>query len=290
MNKPLIIDYRQENASKLIFPSNPILTSERSDGFRVHQYYLAPHEAPKHLPKQDVIVAYMESAPLLLRRELGGTYKDELSKKNHIMVSPANISHSACWDRIISLTFLLFEPSYISRIAHEYIDPDHVELLPHRSRPDLIIHRIIKSLMLNVQDKLYLELAGLSLAIHMLQNFCSGSHRLKGSDHALTRNQLRRVIDYIESNVVQRPSVMELATLLNMSQFHFMRLFKQSTGLCPGQYVLEHSVKNAAILLATTKLDLRLIADLTGFSSYKHLSRVFRDNFWVTPAQYRKML
>ncbi len=290
MNKPLVVDYRQANASKLIFPSNPILTSEKSEDFQVHQYQLSPHEAPKHTPVQDVIVAYNESTPLLLRRELGGTFRDELSKKNHIMVSPAQISHSACWDRMISLTFLLFDPKYIPRIAHEYIDPDHVELLPHRSRPDPVIHRIIKALMLNPQDKLHLESAGLSLAIHMLQNFCSGSYRLKGSDHALSPNQLRQVMNYIESDITQRPSILDLANLLNMSQFHFARLFKKSTGLCPGQYLLEYSVKEAAVLLANTKLDLRLIADLTGFSSYKHFSFIFRQHFLVTPAQYRKML
>jgi AraC family transcriptional regulator len=290
MKSPLMVDYGQKNASKLILPSNPILASEKSGGFQVYQYHLAPHEAPKHLPVQDVIVAYSESTLLLLRRELGGTFKDELSKNGHIMVSPANISHSACWDRIISLTFLLFEPLYISRIAHEYIDPDHVELLPHRSRPDPVIHRIIKALMLNSQDKLYLESAGLSLAMHLLQNYCAGRHLVKGSNQALTGNQLRRVIDYIESDSTQRPSLLELANLLNMSQFYFARLFKESTGFCPGQYLIEHRVKEAAVLLANTKLDLKLIADRTGFSSYKHFSNIFRQHFLVTPAQYRKML
>jgi AraC family transcriptional regulator len=290
MNKPLMVDYRQENASKLIFPSNPILTSEKSGDFQVHQYQLSPHEAPKHTPVQDVIVAYNESKPLLLRRELGGTFRDELSKKNHIMVSPAKISHSACWDRMISLTFLLFDPKYIPRIAHEYIDPDHVELLPCFSRPDLVIHRIIQTLLFNLQDKLQMELAGLSLATYLLQNYCASSHRLKGNDHALSPNELGQVIDYIESDIAQRPSILELANLLNMSQYHFARLFKKSTGLCPGQYLLEYSLKEAAVLLVNTKLDLRRVADLTGFSSYQHFSSVFSKHFLVTPARYRKML
>lgn len=290
MNKPLMVDYRQKDASKLIFPSNPILASEKCDNFQVCQYQLSPHETPRHLPIQDVIVAYSESTPLLLRRELGGTSRDELTKKGHIMVSPAQISHSACWDRVISLTFLLFNPRYIPQIAHEYIDPDHVELLPHFSRPDPVIHRIIQSLMLNLQDKLYMESAGLSLATHLLQNYCSGSHRLKRNEHALSGNELRQVIDYIESDTTQRPSIGELANLLSMSQFHFARLFKKSTGLCPGQYLLEYSVKEAAVLLVNTNLDLRQIADRTGFSSYRHLSSIFGQHFLMTPAQYRKML
>lgn len=291
MNKPFIVDYKQRNSSKLIFPSPPLLASKRSGNLQVHQYQLAPHEAPRHSPVQDVIVTYSESRPLFLRRELGGTIKDDSSKCGDIMISPAGIFHSACWDRSISITLLALDPQYISRFAFEHIDPDCIELLPHFSKSDPVIHAISQELIRRLDDPLYIDFATSHLAIHLLRNYCSVKHRLKENIYALSPYDLQKVIDYIETHIGRKGlGSTELSGLLGMSRSHFGRLFKTSTGICPTQYIIERRLKKATLLLADKNLSLQEIAQRTGFSHQSHFSSAFIKSLHLTPAQYRKML
>ncbi|MEO0708429.1 MAG: helix-turn-helix transcriptional regulator, partial [Cyanobacteria bacterium J06649_5] len=75
--------------------------------------------------------------------------------------------------------------------------------------------------------------------------------------------------------------------LLDMSQFHFSRLFKQSLGISPYQYLLQQRVECAKQLLKNTD---RLITDIAftcGFNSHSHLSKQFKQLTGMTPKAYR---
>ncbi len=290
MSKKLVVDHRAENASKLIFPSSPILEGSSMD-LQIHHYELAPHEAPKHAPVQDVIVTYNEPEPLSLRRELGGNMTDEITKCGDMMVSPAGVYHSACWDRKITVTLLLLNPGYISKFSFEDIDPDLVELLPHTSQPDLLINGISQSLIKRLDDQLYIDLAASHLAAHLLRHYCSIKHFIFENTHTLSRIELQQVLDYIESRIQEKKlGLAELSSLLNMSPGHFGRLFKASTGICPVNHIIKRRLENVTHLLTNTALTLDEISQQTGFAHKSHLSNAFKKNLRITPGQYRRSL
>ncbi|MDJ0621078.1 MAG: helix-turn-helix transcriptional regulator [Calothrix sp. MO_192.B10] len=79
----------------------------------------------------------------------------------------------------------------------------------------------------------------------------------------------------------------DLAQLVDMSQFHFGRLFKQSLGLSPYQYLLQQRVERAKQLLKQTDKSIMDIAFDCGFNSHSHLSRRFRQLTGMTPKAYR---
>ena len=102
----------------------------------------------------------------------------------------------------------------------------------------------------------------------------------------LASNILRRIDDWIETNLDRTIRLDELAMLANLSEFHFHRMFRLSRGVAPHAWVMERRVDRARILLQSDR-PIAEIAVACGFSSQSHLTRVFRHQTGRTPANYR---
>jgi AraC family transcriptional regulator len=96
-----------------------------------------------------------------------------------------------------------------------------------------------------------------------------------------------QVLDYINDYLNQDIKLADLAALLDMSQFHFSRLFKQSIGITPYQYLLQQRVERAKQLLKQTERSIMDIALECGFNSHSHLSKQFRQVTGMSPRAYR---
>jgi AraC family transcriptional regulator len=71
-------------------------------------------------------------------------------------------------------------------------------------------------------------------------------------------------------------SLDDLANLAGLSPFHFVAMFKRSTGLAPHQYLLAQRIERARALLAESRVPIADVAARTGFADQSHLMRVFR--------------
>ena len=60
----------------------------------------------------------------------------------------------------------------------------------------------------------------------------------QGSTRGLHRPPLQHVIGFIQDNMTQKLTLLDLSTVVHMSPYHFARLFKQSTGVPPHRFVL----------------------------------------------------
>lgn len=100
--------------------------------------------------------------------------------------------------------------------------------------------------------------------------------------------RLAKVKEYVEEHLNEDLTLSELAGIAGMSKYYFSRLFKQSEGIPPYEYVLERRVEVGKELLRDTDLSLVQIALKTGFSSQSHFGKIFRRQVGVTPAAYRE--
>lgn len=111
--------------------------------------------------------------------------------------------------------------------------------------------------------------------------------RLKGG---LAPHQRRQLADYIEMHLEQSIGLDELAGLCNLSEYHFARMFRESFGLPPHQYLLARRLAKARELLAGGDLPLGEVALMCGFASASHFSNRFRQALGATPGAYRLAL
>ena len=99
----------------------------------------------------------------------------------------------------------------------------------------------------------------------------------------LTSRQLRRVTEYITEHLADAVTLRELAALTGLSQSHFRRAFKVSTGLAPHRWHLQARIAEAQRLLLAGGKTQAAIALLTGFAEQSHFCRVFKRAVGVTP-------
>ena len=100
--------------------------------------------------------------------------------------------------------------------------------------------------------------------------------------------QLRRIIEYLDAHLPQRVELAHLAALAGLSQSHFSRAFKASTGMAPYRWQLDARVRRAQALLIDTRASLDQVAETTGFADAVHFGRTFRKLTGATPAAWRR--
>lgn len=108
--------------------------------------------------------------------------------------------------------------------------------------------------------------------------------RLKGG---LAPHLRRQLVDYIDSRLAEPLSLGELAAQCALSEYHFARMFRESFGLPPHQYLLARRLELARHLLRSSQQPFGDIAMACGFASASHFNNRFRQAMGATPGEYR---
>ncbi|MFF7705839.1 helix-turn-helix domain-containing protein [Pseudomonas sp. NPDC007930] len=111
--------------------------------------------------------------------------------------------------------------------------------------------------------------------------------KLRGGLAAHTR---RRLLEYIDAHLAQPLSLGELAGVAGLSEFHCARMFRESLGVAPHQYVLARRIARAQQLLRESPLALGEVAMACGFASASHFSSRFARQVGASPGVYRQAL
>lgn len=137
-----------------------------------------------------------------------------------------------------------------------------------------------------VSGPLYGESLALAVCVHLLrQRF--GKDLSTAKKGGMTPRNLRRVLDYIGSNLDSPLRMADLAELSGLSQYRFAHNFKCATGLPPYQYVLRARLDQAKQMLRQTNLSVLDIAYAVGYQSIGRFNSLFKRELGTTPSNYR---
>ncbi len=125
-----------------------------------------------------------------------------------------------------------------------------------------------------------------ALAVHLLRSYLS-ENQLGRRVNALQAYKLRKVTDAMSADLAAEFSLIRLAGLAELSEYHFSRLFKRATGLSPSQYFIRLRMVRARHLLLESRLSVIDVGLEVGYSSPSHFSQVFRREVGVTPSKFR---
>lgn len=104
----------------------------------------------------------------------------------------------------------------------------------------------------------------------------------------LAPHHLRRIDEWIEAHIEGTIRLKELAALIDLSEFHFHRMFRASRGISPHTWIMARRIARAKDMLQDHAI--ARIAAACGFSSQSHFTRAFKAETGMTPAAYRQKL
>ena len=100
-------------------------------------------------------------------------------------------------------------------------------------------------------------------------------------------SRVEQAINYLEENFQEQPNLQELADHLNMSSFHFQRVFKRWAGISPKRFLQFLTIEHAKKVLDENRSVLDATYD-SGLSSPGRLHDLFVTIDAITPGEYKK--
>lgn len=101
-------------------------------------------------------------------------------------------------------------------------------------------------------------------------------------------HQLASVLQYIDGHLHDKLTVEQLAAKVHLHVDYFSRLFLSIVGVRPMDYIINKRLERAQLLIMTSPMALKEIAESVGIPSIYYFSRLFKRRFGIPPGQYRE--
>ena len=193
------------------------------------------------------------------------------------------------------------ETSRSTRMTYLYLNPanprecadEDVVYVPRAFFDDSVLWKTatkLKSVIEGGQvDSMFYLQALTEVLAHELPRLGQDLDRISPVDRGgLASWQTRAVTSYVEEHLDERISLITLARLARLSQYHFCRAFKRSFGVPPRQYHAERRVERAKGLLADQSVT--NVALALGYPHISTFTVTFRRIVGQTPSEFRRDL
>ncbi len=258
---------------------------------KVRESYIKPDKLTFHL-----ITVYMGTPSRQQSLFSGRNYNILQTAGNVSVISEASGMRSHYDDAEQDDIYLHLEPDFVRSVAEGAdLNPHKIEIVTSLESRSPIIESMARMAFDELQrgndsmgGNLYADSLANVLAVQLLREYSSEKMPPeKRYVNGLTNKKLGFVLDLIESDLSEDLSLKVLAKTAELSEYHFLRMFKQSTGYTPHQYVIQQRIERAKELLKKTDMSITEIAYLLGFSTPAHFTHLFRRKTGFLPSEMR---
>jgi AraC-like DNA-binding protein len=263
---------------------------EPSWEFRELEY--APGGSFDHVTMRLHIASHLDP----IRQRLGSPRKPFLLVKPSAAVSAAGDHVAAAWEGIGRGRHILVSPGFVTAIIGKdlsagVIAKRHFARLREPDHSDTVIEHLMGSLASEIRNNnpvgsVFLQTLVTALVHYALQITAGVPSTVVRKRGGLSPTKLRLVLDLIDAQLTGRPSLIELAALLDVSTRYFCQAFRVSTGVSPHQYVLRRRVELARCLIGKGKMSLSEVAIAAGFVDHSQMAATFRKVLNLTPSYF----
>ena len=278
-----------------IVPFAPVLSSatQQWEGFLVEHFLVERHvcEIPPH-----------EHSAIMLSVQLNGSvrkeWKSESGGRTAVMDAGSLALHGlmSCNASVYSGTInsLLFtlDSAHLERLTEGGFPGARVEIAERCAFKDPRLENLLQVLYGELRHSapagpIFAEQVGNAIAMLLAKQYSTVTPGAYGSGGRIPTSRLKKVFDYVEAYLHEDVHLSDLAKTAAMSAHYFAQLFKNSTGVCPHQYVTQRRIARAKELLRNSEISVFEIGVSVGYADPKHFRNLFRRQVGVSPSDFR---
>ncbi len=149
--------------------------------------------------------------------------------------------------------------------------------------PQVVLARVLLHLR---QDGLR---RNLEQRLSALERGRGGGHgHAPGEDAPTVARRIERIARHLQQHLTETITLDQLATISHSNRRTLNAEFQSAYGMPIFTWLREQRLRQAAVLLRTTDLQIVQIAHAVGFATHPGLSGAFRERYGVTPSEYRQ--
>ena len=107
--------------------------------------------------------------------------------------------------------------------------------------------------------------------------------------NSIVDQQKTPIWEVMEANYMFNLTIDEYARIAGRSTAAFKREFNEHYGTSPGKWLISRRLQHTKLLLETSTKNISEIAFDCGFENLSHFSRVYKEKYGQSPAQYRSI-
>lgn len=263
-------------------------------GVLLERHKVGAIEIPEHEHREFCLHLQLSGTPEMEWWSEGKNRVEQTSPGSMILLAPGTRDRLH-WQASSERLILSLQPDLLNRTAEELSIKAGADFENRWSLRDPALENLLLEMHKQAEAEwplgsLYADLLASGLATSVLRRYGAGAVPALSASGKLPLPKLRRAMDYITENLHRDLRLEEIAHELELSPFHFARVFRESSGQTPYQYLLDQRIARAKALLRLGTTPVQDIAKESGFTSPASFVRAFRERVGVTPGEWRKAI
>jgi AraC family transcriptional regulator len=288
-----ILSHREGRVQPM-FDAAPIGPLSPSSSLLVERRDLEPTSWQSHLLEDQLLHFFMQPVVLGLSLKDAAIVKIPITA-GQVAFCPRKEWHNISWDKRISVLSIRIPDSALVEAARERLTERALEIVPGQPVTDDRLTHLLFALEAErargySTGKLFVDCVETALANILISSFNTFAPRPIHGKGGLAPHVLRRVVEFMHTNIDKQIGLKDLAECAGLSLSHFSLQFRASANQSPHQYMLRLRVERSKQLLQNSRLSVLDVGLEVGFRNQQHFATVFRNSVGVPPSVYRTKL
>ena len=283
-----------------IYPSEPLLDSDAMErpsaaGLMSVRYFQAePDRMPEEVFAEHHVLLNLQKETHRVQNRRDGELRDFTFHKDDVVVTPAGMRSGWRWFAKSDVIVVTLDPAKVEQFAQSelgmLLDAQQFRDPPLFSDPDLCAAGVILQQALKADDmssSVMFEAMSRVFLVKLLQKYGKRREEEIELSSRFSSRHYQRVLTFVQTRLDQTITVDQLAAEVGMSPSRFARVFRETLGTTPMQYVMAYRIEQAVKMMEDQSRPLGDIALACGFSDQAHFTRSFKQVTGETPRKFR---